>query len=228
MLGKVEIKGKIVLKTGMHIGGTTEFSAIGAIDSPVVRDTITDLPYIPGSSIKGKIRYLLFKRYEKKESKLNISHNDDDPRILRLFGASNDGKNKQQIKSRVYFSDSFIQNEEEIKDKGINSFTEVKFENTIDRFTAVANPRQIERVIKGTEFNLNIIYNLENGQESREDIKLLKEGIELLNYDYIGGNGSRGYGRVDIRDLSLECVVGELDKDLIEELRKIIRWENEL
>lgn len=64
MFAKIEIKGKIILETGMHIGGSTQFSAIGAIDSPVIRDSFTDLPMIPGSSLKGKIRTLLAKKIQ--------------------------------------------------------------------------------------------------------------------------------------------------------------------
>ena len=62
MLAKLEIKGTIELVTGMHIGGSSAFAAIGAVDSPVVRDTLSDLPMIPGSSLKGKIRTLLAKK----------------------------------------------------------------------------------------------------------------------------------------------------------------------
>ncbi|MDO5719087.1 MAG: type III-A CRISPR-associated RAMP protein Csm3 [Tissierellia bacterium] len=220
MFGKIEIRGKIKLNTGMHIGGESEFSAIGGIDAPVMRDKLTDLPFIPGSSFKGKMRYLLASKYTDQEIKINAKHNDDDPKVLRLFGASNDGKdNKSPIKSRLYFSDSFISNKDELFDRGIDSITEVKFENTIDRFTAVANPRQIERVIRGVEFDFSIIYNIIN----KEDIGLVKEGLELLKYDYIGGNGSRGYGRIDFIDLELNPLVGEMDDELIKELIEIIR-----
>lgn len=56
---KIKITGTIEIKTGMHIGGDDSFSAIGAIDSPVVRDPLTRLPIIPGSTLKGKMRSLL-------------------------------------------------------------------------------------------------------------------------------------------------------------------------
>ena len=84
MLAKIEITGKITLKTGMHIGASDAFAAIGAIDSPVARDPVTALPYIPGSSLKGKMRSLLAKAYNEK---LRIKTRDeDDERIKRLFG----------------------------------------------------------------------------------------------------------------------------------------------
>ena len=105
---------------------------------------------------------------------------------------------------------------------GIEQMTEVKFENTINRFTAIANPRQIERVIRGTEFDMSVIYNADSQEDLRDDIKNLKEAFELLEYDYLGGNGSRGYGRVKIENLDLNQVFGDIENKEIEELKKII------
>ncbi|MDO5725883.1 MAG: type III-A CRISPR-associated RAMP protein Csm3 [Tissierellia bacterium] len=222
MYGKLEITGIIRVETGMHIGGEGEFSAIGAIDSPVMRDKLTDLPYIPGSSFKGKMRYLLQNKYGDNEIKLNATHNDDDYRILRLFGSSNNKGDEVPKKSRLYFSDSFLSNKEEFENKGIDSVTEVKAENTINRFTAVANPRQIERVIRGSEFEFSIIYNVQDEEEIIEDIEILKDGFKLLSYDYLGGHGSRGYGRVKFKNLKLELLTGNLSKELIEKLKNIL------
>lgn len=225
MYSKLEILGKIKVITGLHIGGSKEFSAIGAVDSPVMRDTYSNLPFIPGSSLKGKLRYLLQEKYGKKVADINTTHNDDDIRVKRLFGGSNDSSDEKVIKSRLYFSDSFISNEDELNKIGIEQVTEVKFENSINRFTAVANPRQIERVIRGVQFDMNVIYNAEKDedfQELKEDIENLKKAFELLEYDYIGGNGSRGYGRVQITDIELNQVFGNLETEKIEELKKII------
>jgi CRISPR-associated protein Csm3 len=58
---KLLIKGEIEVVTGLHIGGSSSYSAIGAVDSPVVRDSVTGNPIIPGSSLKGKMRALLQK-----------------------------------------------------------------------------------------------------------------------------------------------------------------------
>ncbi|MDO5716147.1 MAG: type III-A CRISPR-associated RAMP protein Csm3, partial [Tissierellia bacterium] len=150
-----------------------------------------------------------------------INHNNDDPKILRLFGSSNDKNTVVAHKSRFYFSDSFICNREELEGLGLESFTEVKFENTIDRFTAVANPRQIERVIRGTEFELNLIYNVEEKDEIIEDFQLLKEGLDLLKYDYLGGHGSRGYGRIEFVDLSCEKIIGDVDENTLAQIKEI-------
>ena len=222
MYSKLEITGKIKIMTGLHIGGSKEFSAIGAVDSPVMRDTYSNMPFIPGSSLKGKLRFLLQEKYGKKARDEKTNHNDDDLIVKRLFGSSNDKKDEKSFKSRLYFSDSFISNEKDLNKMGIEQMTEVKFENTINRFTAIANPRQIERVIRGTEFNMSVIYNADSKEDLREDIKNLKEAFELLEYDYLGGNGSRGYGRVKIENLELNQVFGDLENQEIEELKKII------
>lgn len=222
MYSKLEITGKIKIMTGLHIGGSKEFSAIGAVDSPVMRDTYSNMPFIPGSSLKGKLRFLLQEKYGKKARDEKTNHNDDDLRVKRLFGSSNDKKDEKSFKSRLYFSDSFISNEKDLNKMGIEQMTEVKFENTINRFTAIANPRQIERVISGTEFDMSVIYNADSKEDLREDIKNLKEAFELLEYDYLGGNGSRGYGRVKIENLELNQVFGDLENQEIEELKKII------
>ena len=222
MYSKLEITGKIKIMTGLHIGGSKEFSAIGAVDSPVMRDTYSNMPFIPGSSLKGKLRFLLQEKYGKKARDEKTNHNDDDIRVKRLFGSSNDKKDEKSFKSRLYFSDSYISNEEELNKMGIEQMTEVKFENTINRFTAIANPRQIERVIRGTEFDMSVIYNADSQEDLRDDIKNLKEAFELLEYDYLGGNGSRGYGRVKIENLDLNQVFGDIEDKEIEELKKII------
>ena len=213
MFAKIEIKGKIILETGMHIGGSTQFSAIGAIDSPVIRDSFTDLPMIPGSSLKGKIRTLLAKKYH--NGKLDVP-NKDDIKVRRLFGSS-EGDIKS---SRLIFSDSILSNSEELKKIGVSS-TEIKVENTINRMTAIATPRQIERAVRGSEFDFSIIYNAEEESEIKEDLSILKEGLKFLEYDYLGGNGSRGYGRVKIDGLKMNVVVGEIDKKIKADCEKV-------
>lgn len=222
MYSKLEIKGKIKVMTGLHIGGSKEFSAIGAVDSPVMRDTFSNMPFIPGSSLKGKLRFLLQEKLGEKARDSKVTHNDDDIRVKRLFGGANENKDEKAIISRLYFSDSFISNEEDLKSIGIGQLTEVKFENTINRFTAIANPRQIERVIRGTEFDMSVIYNADKEDEIEEDIENLKEAFELLEYDYLGGNGTRGYGRVKIENLELNQVFGDLSHEKVGELKKII------
>ena len=200
MYGKVKITGTIELVTGLHIGGASSFSAIGAIDSPIVRN---GNPVIPGSSLKGKLRTLLAKRYNETPA---TKPDDDNPKLTSLFGSSKKGDIKT---GRLIFSDMTLANWEEMKKEGLVSKTEVKWENTISRSTAEANPRQIERAIRGSKFDLEIVYDVISKEEMIQDFEILKEGFKILQYDYLGGSGTRGYGKVKFTDLSVCLVVGD-------------------
>lgn len=208
MYAKIQISGVIETVTGMHIGGSDAFSAIGAIDSPVIKDTYTGLPMIPGSSFKGKMRTLLAKRYNEKAAE---APDDDAERIIRLFGSS-----KKLKHGRLVFSDMILSNSEDLYKRGVSGVTEIKFENTINRVTAVANPRQIERVIRGAQFPLDIVYEANNEDEMLQDFETISEGFKLMQYDYIGGSGSRGYGKIKITGVVLDVVVGELESSKLE------------
>lgn len=218
MYTKLEITGRLEVLTGMHIGGSSAFAAIGAVDSPVIRDTLSDRPMVPGSSLKGKLRMLLAMKYNKSPL---TKVEDDDPRILRLFGSAKKGDIQR---SRLLFRD-MVQpddNVEELQAFGIHGATEVKFENTINRLTAVANPRQIERVIRGCKFDVSILYDATETDELEEDLAMLAEGFRLLEYDYLGGHGSRGYGRVKFSNLRLRPVVGELAAEQLERCQSLL------
>jgi CRISPR-associated RAMP protein, csm3 family len=223
MYGKLEISGVIESLTGLHIGGGSQFAAIGAVDSVVIKDIQDDLPMIPGSSLKGKLRSLLSKQLSFGE--LPKEHNKDDDKIKRLFGHA---ESKNPKTSRIYFSDIFMSEEsrEELENSDMDA-TEIKFENTITRSTGVANPRQIERAIKGIRYDMSLIYNIENESEIEEDFKLLKMAFKLLQYDYLGANGSRGYGRVEIKELDVKAlIVDEEDencKNVIESCKNILK-----
>lgn len=215
MYAKIRITGDIEIKTGMHIGGSSAFAAIGAVDSPIVRDVRTNLPMIPGSSLKGKMRSLLAKEYNTEIRQPD----EDDPRILRLFGSAKKGNVKR---SRLLFSDMILANEMELRKMGLQSMAEIKFENSISRTTAVANPRQIERAVRGSVFEMDLIYELENESELLEDMETLAEGMKLLQFDYIGGSGSRGYGKVEFKNIWAETVIGNVDEELMEKCNAIL------
>lgn len=219
MYSKIEITGVIETKTGMHIGASDGFAAIGAIDFPVAKDAISDLPYIPGSTLKGKIRSLLAKACNKSPVK---NRNEDNERITRIFGTSKSKKDGYPKPSRLIFSDAIMSNEAELISMGAMSATEAKEENSIDPLTAIANPRQIERVIRGAKFPLSIIYNMDNEAEFEEDMETLALGLKLLQYDYIGGHGSRGYGKVAISIESMNRVTGDIDEELLSRGLRII------
>lgn len=217
MFAKIEISGTIEIVTGLHIGGSSAFSAIGAVDSPVIMDTRTNQPMIPGSSLKGKMRALLAKQYNTAIAK---TADDDAECLTNLFGSA-----KSKKESRVLFTDMFLDNLDELKRAGLTGATEVKFENSISRMKAVANPRQIERVVRGAQFPMQLIYEYTDKTDEEtllQDFRILKEGFKLLEYDYLGGSGSRGYGRVKFLDLDAEPVIGDVDDALMEKCRAIL------
>ena len=203
MYGKILIKCELVVKTGMHIGGSSTFSAIGAADSPVVRDLYTNRPIVPGSSLKGKLRTLLSRSICGDIQ--NMPAFDSDPNVIkRLFGSSNPVQ-----QARLLFADSFISEGNETNLTGV---TEIKFENTINRANSVANPRQIERVTAGTKFDIRIVYDVVDPSQMEEDMSLLAKGMKLLQLDYLGGHGTRGSGRVSF--VNFDLVPYDLDVDL--------------
>ena len=197
MYGKILIQCDLIVRTGMHIGASGAFSAIGAVDSPVVRDTLTGNPIVPGSSLKGKLRTLLARSFSGDIEHMPDFKNDEAP-ILRLFGSADPVR-----AARLQFADCFVNNKEQMKAVGL---TEVKFENAINRINSVANPRQIERVVPGTSFGVNIVYEFSGTSEAEKDLALLAKGMKLLQLDYLGGHGSRGSGRVSFTNFRLTGV----------------------
>ena len=215
MYGKILIEGKLEVVTGLHIGGSSSFAAIGAVDSPVVRNSRDNQPMIPGSSLKGKMRSLLARQ---RNQKISGNMDEDEEGILRLFGSAKNGNVRV---GRLIFSDLFLAEQD-----SLDSPVEVKFENSINRLTAVANPRQLERVIPGTQFNLKLLYELKDttdrekekrseyyqGSEEEwilKDFQSLIDGMKLLELDYLGGSGTRGYGQVRFCNLSAGLVYGD-------------------
>lgn len=199
--GKLLIKGTIKLVTGLHIGTSGDFSAIGAVDTIVIRDSVTNKPMIPGSSLKGKMRYLLART--KYNSSLETKEiKEEDECIKRLFGSSD-----PIITSRLQFQDSLLSDKsiEEFKEIEFDlPYTEIKYENTINRATGIANPRQLERVPAGSEFDFKVVYNVEKIENFKEDMENILLMMDILEDDYLGGHGTRGYGRIKFKNLSLE------------------------
>lgn len=199
ILGKLIIKSDLKVLTGLHIGAGNEVSSIGAIDNIIVRDALTSKPYIPGSSLKGKMRYLLARVYSASGKMKDFKYEREE--IGRLFGQS------EKYVSRLQFQDVFFNEDSaEIIEKMDTDLylSEIKFENTIKRETAEANPRQLERIPAGSMFNFKLVYNVENEEELEEDLDNISKCLNLLQEDYLGGSGTRGYGRVGFENLKFE------------------------
>lgn len=207
MYGKILIQSDLEVKTGLHIGGSNVYAAIGAVNNPIIRNPRDNHPIIPGSSLKGKIRILL-EREAKRCGK-------GKEKIRRLFGSAAT-KNAVAEKSRLQFSDCFVINADATENVGL---TEIKMENTIDRKKGEAKPRSVERVCAGTKFQVNIVYDCydlgDNSDESKpeqtpeknaekelkDDLQELANGMRLLEFDYLGGYGTRGSGRVKFSNI---------------------------
>lgn len=214
----IEIEATLVLKTGLHIGAGNVEMSIGGIDNEVIKNPITKEPYIPGSSLKGKIRSLLEWRSGevKKATPFNLDTLDKTGEnkeavkdILRLFGvvghSENDKSLLEDIKpSRLAFWDCYLS--DKFKKKHLDKrFTEAKFENTIDRITATTingGLRQTERVPAGAEFDFKLTVRQFEG-DSNELVELVLKGLRLLELDSLGGSGSRGYGKVEFQGLKV-------------------------
>ena len=196
LVKKIIYTGKIVLKTGLHIGGTNAALNIGGPDKFVVRNPINNIPYIPGSSLKGKLRSLI-------EIKNGCSKVSTDPNSEsgKLFGVA--GGNDNTRPSRLIVRDAELDTESKpgMFENTDLPFTESKTEVNIDRVTSKANPRTFERVPAGAEFKLSMVLNIFEGEDEKELEGILFKAIEMLHDDYLGGQGSRGYGQVEIKEL---------------------------
>ena len=203
--GKLDLRALLGVETGLHIGASSDFAPIGAVDSPFLRDPLTKQPILPGSSLKGKVRTLLARSFA--EGYFLNKIEDDAEEICRLFGAAAKGSAGGRP-ARLQFYDIRMTEESFARFSAMELDTyigEIKWENAIDRLTAGANPRQIERVPAGTEFDFRLVYNIESQEELMPDMELLAAGLQLLQMDYLGGHGSRGYGRVSLHGFSAEC-----------------------
>lgn len=202
------IKGELVCETGLHIGGANDAINIGGADSIIIRDSVSDLPFIPGSSLKGKLRSLLElndkKSIQSVLEKKGKSSTDEDSIAVKIFGISSDKKNNLKYPTRLIVRDSFP-TEESIKlwekQEEVVRGSELKWENTIDRITSRANPRSLERIPKGSSFIFEFIFSVY--EEDENNLIGLFEAMRLLEDNYLGGSGSRGYGKVKFANISI-------------------------
>lgn len=178
---------RIKVLTGLHIGIGSDRPEIGGIDNPFIKDPINLRPYIPGSSLKGKLRSLL-------ETESENYTGDNDPIIKTYFGGDDNSP------TRLIFRDVFLSKEDMEKyDKG-ELQSEVKTEIKIDRKTGTAAGgalRTTERIPPETEFEGEVLVRYDIDELGNIE-KMLKEAVQLLNNDYLGGSGSRGYGAVEV------------------------------
>ena len=196
LLKKVFYTGTIVLKTGLHIGGTNANLNIGGPDKFVVRNPINNLPYIPGSSLKGKMRALV--EWSNGETNGGKPTNDINHKAAALFGVAAEITDGHASRLIVRDAELIIDDGTDFSHTDL-PYTESKTEVSINRITAQAQPRTFERVPAGASFKLNMVLNIFEGEDEQQLKQTLKQAIRLLEDDYLGGNGSRGYGQVEIK-----------------------------
>lgn len=201
LVKKIKINTSITLITGLHIGGNSENVEIGGIDNPVIKlASKGDVPYIPGSSLKGKIRCLL-------EQTAGAPKVGLDPKVNNLFGITESkANNTTNQPSKIIVRDAMLSDESKKMlldcDNLDMPYTENKFENVIDRVKGIAqHPRQTERVPAGAKFNAEFVINVWDDDDEQELIALFEKGIRLLENDYLGGSGSRGYGQIKFGEM---------------------------
>jgi len=214
--GRVRIRGLIRLRSGLHIGAGKDSVEIGGIDNPVIKHPFTGEPYIPGSSIKGKLRFLLewaFGCVREDGQAWGFNNNQpvaaEDP-VLRIFG--NALKDWNGGPTRLMVRDApLCEEDQERYREAPESFFEEKTEVLIDRISGKAHdrvgPRQTERVPAGVGFHLEMVFRLyDTGDGGARDLDCLNwtlQGLALLEEDALGGSGSRGYGRIAFENLEL-------------------------
>lgn len=228
---KIIIEGYIIALSGIMVGGTNSSLGIGGVDKQVIRNPISNLPYIPGSSLKGKMRSL-FELINGTIGDDNGPTHNPKHKAARLFGHIKNSQNnhESQQASRIIIRDAELINPEDIEGTEL-PFTETKVENSIDRITSKANPRTFERVPKDARFQLNITLNVFEGDD--DFLGNIFNALKLVEDDYIGGSGSRGNGQVKFviekmiernKDYYLGKVEEDVDiSDQIPESLRIVR-----
>ena len=226
LIGKLVLEGELHCETGLHVGAGKGSMEIGGSDNPVVKDSF-GRPYIPGSSLRGRIRSLLeqatgmavptelvyVSKRKGQEVRIHQSDRPDDEicvlfgrspgRMERVSGDAVEGSNATPARLAVFDAplnlDSITQQMRENLD---DELTEVKSENAIDRITSQANPRTLERVPAGARFHVRFVMDM-LCEEDAPLLPLLAQGLRLLEDDTLGGGGSRGSGRVRLSALKL-------------------------
>jgi len=225
LLAKIIITGDIETRTGLYIGGLSSLLEFAGVDKLVVRNSVTGLPYIPGSSLKGKIRALLEREMGKSQNKsikkpdVYIHECEDREsygscEICQIFGVSRrlDPAGEFSYPTRLLVRDVHLDPYKKKKKRNKNlaeldtdfPYTELKWEATIDRITSATVPRQFERIPAEVVFSpFELIFNI----FTPKDVLLLEHlsrGLILLEDDYLGGMGSRGYGKIAFKNIMIK------------------------
>lgn len=214
MFGRVVITADLYAQTGLHIGGSSAGMEIGGVDNPVIRDAVTDRPYIPGSSLKGKMRSQLEKQMGLVQNNTmgkgvrihtcSKAEDYEQCELCRIFGVPGEVEASGPTRLIVRDAQMTDASAERLEKAHTDlAYTELKTEVSIDRVTSAASPRNIERVPAGTTFGpVEMVFTF----YAPEDVDLFRrviDGMLLVEDDYLGGSGSRGSGKVVFRSIKI-------------------------
>lgn len=225
-LGKLVIEGEVQCRTGLHIGAGKGSLEIGGADNPVVKDAF-GIPYIPGSSLRGRLRSLLeqtlglavpselvfLSKRKGQEVRIHQSNRPDDEvgvlfgrtpgRVERVNGETTETPVATPARLTVYDAPLILDSiTPQMRENLDDELTEVKSENAVDRITSQANPRTLERVPAGARFKIRLILDV-LCEEDKPLLARIAEGLRLIEDDALGGGGSRGSGRVSFSGLNV-------------------------
>lgn len=210
-LKNYKISGKISCLTGLHIGGSSDSLGIGGADQPVILDRIRNVPIVPGSSLKGKMRSSLELKYSDQWLTRDGSPHTcdkDDCDLCIVFGRGakdNPRDGRESGPTRLIIRDAFPDRETQTQweeREGIVHGTEIKGENYLNRINSVAKPRFIERVPAGSAFDFEMVFSVYD-EEDEARLAYLFEALSLVEDTYLGKAGSRGYGKVAFEKISV-------------------------
>ncbi len=214
----ITIMGTIRARSGLRIGAQESSLVIGGVDNPVVRDPLTRQPYIPGSSLKGKMRSLLERVHgldqewpiQRERVHIHVCKSQERYqacRLCQLFGVPAPERERWLCQTRLRFGDTFLTDASAKRLVEANTdlpYTELKAEAAIDRVTSAAVPRTMERVPAGSEFGpCEIALFIYTGDDVEANLDWLVSGLELIEADALGASSARGSGRVEFRDLGV-------------------------
>ena len=215
LYGRAFVEAEIEAKTGLHIGGAESSLAIGGVDNVIIRDPLSGRPYIPGSSLKGKMRSQMEKYHGLPQNRrigqvhIHTCATSEDYAgcgVCHVYGVP--GEMDFSTSTRLVVRDvPLTASSARALDAAKTDlpFTEVKWEAAIDRVTSAATPRQMERVPAGAVFGPSeLVYSIYEAADLPRFAHLL-EGMQLLEDDYLGGSGSRGSGKVAFRNIRVYC-----------------------
>ena len=195
---QIKIRGVLTVESGLHIGGTKDDIGISTTDNPIIRNPLTGMPYIPGSSIKGKMRSLFEQNEQAKGDSYPCRCGKKDCIVCTLFGAHMNMKGESGA-PRVMFRDAVLS--EAYKDLSQDSsLVEIKSETAIDRKTGTAangSLRQMERIAAGVSFDYEIVILVWDGDNPAVLQSSVENGLRMIEATGLGAKTTAGYGKVN-------------------------------